>query len=188
MSNEYTQFLRDFAEANIDSFEDEQLHMLRNAAREIETLIEEREEARRDHLVLLKEVKDLTERHAHMRNIALGARADVHQTRRDLDKANKERDSARWEVCELSGNGSIDSASRVAEERGWDLTDEDEVFTYVCDHCGDPVDYNNVFFFHTLPQDIASANKGESATVCRKCCEMIDANANNQDFRTTDMG
>jgi hypothetical protein len=139
MSNEYAKFLHDFAEANIDSFEDEQLHMLRNAAREIENLIEE-------------------------------------------------RNSARWEVCELSGNGSIDSASRVAEERGWDLTDEDEVFTYFCDHCGDTIDSNNVFFFHTLPQDIASANKGESATTCRKCCEMIDANANNQDFRTTDMG
>jgi len=39
---------------------------------------------------LLKEVKDLTERHAHMSNIALGARADVHQTRRDLDEANKD--------------------------------------------------------------------------------------------------
>jgi hypothetical protein len=94
VSNEYAKFLRDFADANIDSFEDEQLRMLRNAAREIETLIEE-------------------------------------------------RNSARWEVCELSGNGSIDSASRVAEERGWDLTEEDEV---------------------------------------------VDANANNQDFRTTDMG
>lgn len=77
MSNEYAKFLRDFADANIDSFEDEQLHMLRNAAREIENLIEE-------------------------------------------------RDSARWEVCELSGNGSIDSASRVAEERGWDITEEDD--------------------------------------------------------------
>jgi hypothetical protein len=75
---------------------------------------------------LLKEVKDLTERHAHMSNIALGARADVHQTRRDLDKAKKERDSARWEVCELSGNGSIDSAMRVAEERGWNLTKDDD--------------------------------------------------------------
>lgn len=139
MSNEYTQFLRDFADANIDSFEEEQLRMLRNAANEIENLIEE-------------------------------------------------RNSARWEVCELSGNGSIDSAKREAEMRGWDhLTKEDEVFTYVCDHCGDPVDSNNVFFFHTLPQDIASANKGESATTCRACCAMIDANANNQNFRTTDM-
>jgi hypothetical protein len=139
VSNEYAKFLRDFADANIDSFEDEQLHMLRNAAREIENLIEE-------------------------------------------------RNSARWEVCELSGNGSIDSASRVAIERGWDLTEEDEVFTYVCDHCGDTIDSNNVFFYYALPQDIASANKGESATTCRKCCKMIDANANNQDFRTTDMG
>jgi hypothetical protein len=139
VSNEYAKFLRDFADANIDSFEDEQLHMLRNAAREIENLIEE-------------------------------------------------RDSARWEVCELSGNGSIDSASRVADERGWNLTDEDEVFTYVCDHCGDTIDSNNVFFYYALPQDIASAKKGESATTCRKCCKMIDANANNQDFRTTDMG
>ena len=107
---------------------------------------------------------------------------------REIENLIEERDSARWEVCELSGNGSIDSASRVAEERGWDLTKEDEVFPYVCDHCGDPVDSNNVFFFHTLPQDIASANKGESATTCRACCAMIDANANNQEFRTTDMG
>lgn len=30
-----------------------------------------------------------------------------------------ERDAARWEVCELSGNGSIDSAMREAEQRGW---------------------------------------------------------------------
>jgi len=134
VSNEYTQFLRDFADANIDSFEDEQLHMLRNAAREIETLIEERDSARRD-------------------------------------------------FC----NASYDDPHLVARERGWNCF-KDEVFSHVCDHCGDPVDSDNVFFFHTLPQDIASANKGESATTCRKCCEMIDANANNQDFRSTDMG
>jgi hypothetical protein len=30
-----------------------------------------------------------------------------------------ERDEARWQVCELSGNGSIDSATREAEQRGW---------------------------------------------------------------------
>jgi hypothetical protein len=135
MSNEHTQFLRDFAEANIDSFEEEQLHMLRNAAREIENLIEERNSARRD-------------------------------------------------FC----NASYDDPHLVARERGWDCFNYEKKHTYVCDHCGDAVDSNNVFFFHTLPQDIASANKGESATTCRKCCEMIDANANNQDFRTTDMG
>jgi hypothetical protein len=48
MSNEHTQFLRDFANYNIDSFEEEQLRMLRNAAREIENLIEERNSAERD--------------------------------------------------------------------------------------------------------------------------------------------
>lgn len=124
MSNEHTQFLRDFANANIDSFEEEQLHMLRNAAREIENLI--------------KEVKDLTDRHAHMSNIALGARADVHQTRRDLDKANKERDAARRDFC----NASYDNPHLVARERGWDCFKD----------------------------------------------EVVDANANNQDFRSTDMG
>jgi hypothetical protein len=97
-------FLRDFADANADSFAPEQIDYLNQAA---------------------VAIKDLTERHAHMSNIALSSRAAVHQTRRDLDKANKERDSARWEVCELSGNGSIDSAMRVAEERGWNLTEED---------------------------------------------------------------
>jgi hypothetical protein len=139
MSNENTKFLRDFANANIDSFEEWHLHMLRNAANEIENLIEE-------------------------------------------------RNSARWEVCELTSNGSIDSASRVAIERGWDIANEDEIINYFCDHCGDAIDSRNVVFYNALPQDIASANKGESATTCRKCCEMIDANANNQDFRSTDMG
>jgi len=134
VSNEYTQFLRDFAEANIDSFEDEQLRMLRNAAREIETLIEEREEARRDHLGLLKEVKDLTERHAHMSNIALGARADVHQTRRDLDKANKERDSSRRLACflraEIESTEPLIYCRKVAEEYKWDCFKDDSAWGY----------------------------------------------------------
>ena len=37
-----------------------------------------------------------------------------------------ERDDARWEVCELSGNGSIDSAMREAEQRGWDCYKENK--------------------------------------------------------------
>ena len=36
-----------------------------------------------------------------------------------LEQLERERDNARWEVCELSGNGSIDSAMREAEQRGW---------------------------------------------------------------------
>jgi hypothetical protein len=139
MSNEYTQFLRDFADANIDSFEDEQLHILRNAAREIENLIEE-------------------------------------------------RDLARREICRWEASATGKRITECAKLNEWDCFKNEKQHTYVCDHCGDSVDSNNVFFFHTLPQDIASANKGESATVCRKCCDMIDANTNNQEFRTTDMG
>jgi hypothetical protein len=139
MSNEHTQFLRDFAEANIDSFEKEQLHMLRNAAREIENLIEE-------------------------------------------------RDLARREICRWEASATGQRITECAKLNEWDCFKNEKQHTYICDHCGDTIDSNNVFFFHTLPQDIASANKGESATVCRKCCDMIDANANNQEFRTTDMG
>jgi hypothetical protein len=102
----------------------------------------------------------------------------------EILRLRDERDAARQDFC----NASYDDPHLVARERGWDCFKNEKQNTYICDHCGDPVDSNNVFFFHTLPQDIASANKGESATTCRKCCEMIDANANNQDFRTTDMG
>ena len=37
----------------------------------------------------------------------------------------EERDNARWEVCELSSNGSIDGANREAESRGWDYLVDD---------------------------------------------------------------
>ena len=76
-------FLRDFADANADSFAPEQIEYLKQSSHAI--------------VILDKAVDDLV----------------------------KERDSARWEVCELLGNGSIDSAMRVAEERGWNLTEED---------------------------------------------------------------
>jgi hypothetical protein len=102
----------------------------------------------------------------------------------EILRLREERDAARRDFC----NASYDDPHLVARERGWDCFKNEKQHTYICDHCGDHVDSDNVFFFHTLPQDIASANKGESATTCRKCCEMIDANANNQDFRTTDMG
>jgi len=80
-------FLRDFAAANADSFAPEQIDYLNQAAVAIVVL-----DAAVDKLD--KEVKDLTERHAHMSNIALSSRAAVHRAHRDLDKANKERDDA----------------------------------------------------------------------------------------------
>jgi hypothetical protein len=110
--------------------------------------------------------------------------ADNDTLRKEIQRLKEERDAARRDFC----NASYDDPHLVARERGWDCFKNEKQHTYICDHCGDHVDSDNVFFFHTLPQDIASANKGESATTCRKCCEMIDANANNQDFRTTDMG
>jgi predicted nuclease with TOPRIM domain len=55
-----------------------------------------------------------------------GVEADNDTLRKEIARLREERDAARLEVCELSGNGSIDSASRVAEERGWDLTEEDD--------------------------------------------------------------
>ena len=33
----------------------------------------------------------------------------------------EERDDARWEVCELSSNGSIDDAVRISAKRGWSV-------------------------------------------------------------------
>ena len=98
------------------------------------------------------------------------------------EKMMRERDEARMEVCTLSGNGSYDSTEREAESRGWQYLFEENP-TYVCDHCGESVGSNNAFHYAELPRDIASANKGESATLCRKCEEMIEADANNEYFK-----
>ena len=95
-------FLRDFADANADSFAPEQIEHLNRASVEI--------------AVLDKAVDNL-----------IKEREDAFK---QIDALISERDSARWEVCELSGNGSIDSAVRVAEERGWNLTEDDDNFGY----------------------------------------------------------
>jgi chromosome segregation ATPase len=83
---------------------------------------------------LLKEVKDLTERHVHMSNIALGSRADVHQTRHDLDKANKERDEARRLACflraEIESTEPLIYCRKVAEEYKWDCFKDDSALGY----------------------------------------------------------
>jgi len=54
----------------------------------------------------------------------------IFDLKKKIQQLVEERDSARWEVCELSGNGSIDSAMRVAEERGWNLTEDDDGIEY----------------------------------------------------------
>ena len=90
-------FLRDFADANEDSFAPEQIDCLNQAAIAIVVLDEAVDELVKERNDAFKKIDDLV----------------------------SERDDARWEVCELSGNGSIDSSMRVAEERGWHLTEED---------------------------------------------------------------
>ena len=128
MNDNIANFLRDFAAANSDSFESDQVQNLVCAANKIENLI-------------------------------------------------AERDNARWEVCELSSNGSIDDAMRISVERGWSDVNTTQ---YWCDSCADPIEIGNEFFYSDLPCDIASANEGESGTVCRKCNERIEADYYNK--------
>ena len=45
---------------------------------------------------------------------------ELENLERQYGFAMAERDEARWEVCELSSNGSIDGATRISVERGWD--------------------------------------------------------------------
>lgn len=134
-NNNLADWLRDFAAANNEDFEPEQIQNLVESANLIENLI-------------------------------------------------AERDEARMEVCDLSSNGSIDDSMRVCVERGWC----DHITTqYWCDSCGDAIEIGNEFFYSDIPCDIDSANKGESATVCRKCNERIEADYYNNQFPKTDM-
>jgi hypothetical protein len=55
--------------------------------------------------------------------------------------------------------------------------------TTYCDNCGEQIPTGTAYIFEHLPCDIASANTGESATVCSKCLEMIDANENTKYFK-----
>ena len=42
---------------------------------------------------------------------------------------------------------------------------------YFCDNCGMKIRSTEAFIYGNLPFDIASANAGESAVVCRACNE-----------------
>ncbi len=129
------------------------------------------------------EIRDLRETVNELTAWAEGVEGDNDTLRNEIKQLVEQRDAARRDFC----NASYDDPHIVAKERGWDCFKNEKKHTYFCDHCGDAIDFDNVYFYFSLPQDIASANKGESATTCRKCCKMIDANANNQDFRNTDM-
>jgi hypothetical protein len=109
-----------------------------------------------------------------------------------------ERDDARMLYCEFVAQdhreGYVDHPEQtpqdVALSMGWDgLTfvgwDDVKTTQYWCDDCGDAIEKGNEFFYAELPCDVASANKGESATVCRKCNKRIEADCCNKDFHTS---
>ena len=71
--------------------------------------------------------------------------------------------------------------NKIHEHMDWDIPEYSVNTTqYWCDSCADPIEIENVFFYSDLPCDIASANKGESATVCRKCDERLVADYYNK--------
>ena len=60
-------------------------------------------------------------REASKRNdLPTGIVALLSEAYAEIEQLQRERDDARWEVCELSSNGSIDDATRISVERGWD--------------------------------------------------------------------
>ena len=74
-----------------------------------------------------------------------------------------------------------DNAAALLDEN--DSAWESEAEQTYCDNCGDEIERDLECIFAHLPCDIASANRGESATVCQNCCEKIEADANNEDFK-----
>lgn len=149
MNHNLANFLRDFAAANSDSFEPEQIQNLVESANLIENLIAERDDAR----MLYCEYVAQDHREGYVDH--------PEQTPQD-----------------------------VALSMGWDgLTfvgwDDVKTTQYWCDSCGDAIEIGNEFFYSELPCDVASANKGESATVCRKCDKRIEADCCNAEHRTS---
>lgn len=109
-----------------------------------------------------------------------------------------ERDDARMLYCEFVAvdhrEGYVDHPEQtpqdIALSMGWDglsFVGWEDVKTtqYWCDDCGDAIENGNEFFYAELPCDIASANKGESATVCRTCDKRIEADCCNAEHRTS---
>jgi hypothetical protein len=149
MNDKLSNFLRDFAAANSDSFEPEQVQNLVDAANLIENLRAERDDAR----MLYCEFVAQDHREGYVDH--------PEQTPQDVAK------SMGWEGISFVG---------------WD---DVKTTQYWCDDCGDAIEVANVFFYAELPCDITSANKGESATVCRKCNERIEADCCNSEYRTS---
>ena len=149
MNHNLANFLRDFAAANSDSFEPEQIQNLVESANLIENLIAERDDAR----MLYCEFVAADRREGYV----------DHPEPNPQDIANE----MEWDGLTFDGWEDVKTTQ------------------YWCDDCGDAIEKGNEFFYAELPCDIASANKGESATVCRKCDKRIEADCCNKDFHTS---
>lgn len=150
-NNELVSWLRDFAAANHDGFEPEQIQRLNDAANTIENLIAERDDAR----MLYCEFVAQDHREGYVDH--------PEQTPQDVAQ------SMGWEGISFPGWEDVRTTQ------------------YWCDNCGNPVSADDAFHYSELPCNVASANKGESATICRECERKLEADCNNDDFRTTDM-
>ena len=71
-------------------------------------------------------LKDVVETVNDLTAWAEGVEADNDSLRKEIQRLREERDEARWEVCELSRNDSMESASEVAIERGWNINFEED--------------------------------------------------------------
>lgn len=150
-NNELVSWLRDFAAANHDGFEPEQIQRLNDAANTIENLLAERDDAR----MLYCEFVAQDHREGYVDH--------PEQTPQDVAQ------SMGWEGISFPGWEDVRTTQ------------------YWCDNCGNPVSADDAFHYSELPCNVASANKGESATICRECERKLEADCNNDDFRTTDM-
>lgn len=64
------------------------------------------------------------------------------------------------------------TASYVLED---DDEEEDAAATEYCDHCGEPSSGLDLVCYDKVPWNVASANKGESATLCPDCVSNFKA-------------
>jgi hypothetical protein len=134
-------FLRDFADANADSFAPEQIDYLNQAAvaivvldEAVDKLVKERDDA----YAQIDRYKNGYEGGCHacevvaVRNQELLAERDENELLRstitdcriEIESIRAERDEARREVCEMLERDAGFAAHRQAESRGWDCFKE----------------------------------------------------------------
>jgi hypothetical protein len=59
------------------------------------------------------------------------------------------------------------------------MSNADTAEPQFCDNCGE--DWDGFAAYSEVPVDVASANEGESAILCRPCCEKLDLQHNDGD-------